>query len=76
MQNKKTVFPHKTPILPLAFATCAISLVPGAWDISRFESVSGLYDHPVCTKFAKLQAETKGKLDYSSVAAEERSREV
>jgi hypothetical protein len=44
---KKKVYPYKTPILPLSFATCHISLVPGTWDISRFESVSGLLDHPV-----------------------------
>jgi hypothetical protein len=49
MQNykKKKYFPHKTPILALSFAACAISLVPRTCDISRFESVSGLYDHPV-----------------------------
>jgi hypothetical protein len=44
---KKKVYPCKTTILPLSFATCDISLVPGTWDISRFESVSGLLDHPV-----------------------------
>jgi hypothetical protein len=47
MQNLKKIFPHKTPILPLSFATCAIFLVPGTWDISRFKTVSGLLDHPV-----------------------------
>jgi hypothetical protein len=47
MSNLKKSVPHKTPILPLSFATNAISLVPGIWDISRFVSVKGLYDHPV-----------------------------
>jgi hypothetical protein len=47
MQKKKKVYPYKTPILPLSFATSAISLVPGPWVISRFKSVSGLLDHPV-----------------------------
>jgi hypothetical protein len=47
MRNLKKVYSHKTRILPLSFATCAISLVPGTWDISRFESVPGFYDHPV-----------------------------
>jgi serine/threonine protein kinase len=41
------VYPHKTPIIPLSFATCVISLVPGTWDISRFNTVSGLLDLPV-----------------------------
>jgi hypothetical protein len=41
-KETKRVYPHKTPILPLSFATCAISLVPGTWDISRFESVRTL----------------------------------
>jgi hypothetical protein len=46
MQDKKKVYPHKTPILPLSFTTCAISLVPGTCDISRFEGVPGLLDQP------------------------------
>jgi hypothetical protein len=28
-KKKKKVYPHKTPILPLFFTTCAILLVPG-----------------------------------------------
>jgi hypothetical protein len=47
---KKKVYIYKTPILPLSFATCAISLVPGTWDIPRFKTVSGLLDHPVISK--------------------------
>jgi hypothetical protein len=38
---------HKTPILPLSFAKPTTFMVPATWDISRFESVLGLYDQPV-----------------------------
>jgi hypothetical protein len=44
--TQKKVYPHKP--LPISYATNAISLVSGTWDISRFESVPGLLNHPTC----------------------------
>jgi hypothetical protein len=57
MQKIKN-YSRKTHILPLTFAT---SLAPGTWNISRFESVSGLLEHPVARKFKKQTKKNKKK---------------
>jgi hypothetical protein len=62
MPNLKKNVPRKTPILPLSFATNAISLVPRIWDISRFVSVMGLYDHPVMGLYIYLKREREREL--------------